>query len=313
MSWVAAAIGGSALIGAIGSNMAAGTQADAQQQAAQTQQGMFNTINAQEQPFIQSGYGATNLLNQLLGISTPGSTTAPTRAQFTTTSPGAPTRASGMLAGYGGGVPTSGGSAPVTNFDQGGFDKAMAAFNAAQPGPNGTAGSTGLPLGYLTSQFAPTQDQLNNYPGYQFALQTGGQALRNADTPGVGALSGAALKDLMNFNVGTANTYYGQYFNQDQTQKQNIFSRLSGIAGLGQNAASNVGTSGTSLGTGIAQAQAAAGGSQAAGIAAGTNSIANAGTPLAYLLAQQNNGGGGGSGGNAAQGLQGSTTQLFGN
>lgn len=288
MSWIAAAIGGSALIGAIGSNMAAGTQAAGQQQAAQTQQGMFNTINAQEQPFIQSGYGATNLLNQLLGISG-GNTTAPTRAQFTTSTPGASGRptavygAGGFQTGTTPGTPT----AATTSFDQSGYDKAMAAFNASQPGPNGTAGSTGLPLGYLTSQFAPTQDQLNNYPGYQFALQTGGQALRNADTPGVGALSGAALKDLMNFNVGTANTYYGQYFNQDQTQKQNIFSRLSGIAGLGQNAASNVGTSGTSLGTGIAQAQAAAGGSQAAGIAAGTNSIANAGTPLAYLLSQQ--------------------------
>jgi hypothetical protein len=127
------------------------------------------------------------------------------------------------------------------------------------------AQGTSLPGGYLNQTFNPTQAQLNNYPGYQFALQTGGQAVRNADTPGIGALSGAALKDLTNFNVGTANQYYGQYFNQFQTQQNNIFNRLSSIASLGQNAAGNLGNNGAQLGTGIAQAQAAAGGSQAAG------------------------------------------------
>jgi hypothetical protein len=306
MSWMAVAIGGSALIGAIGSGMAADTQAAGQRQAAATQQGMFNTINAQEQPFIQAGYGATNLLNQLLGIGGSNGGSAPTRDQYTKTTPGTrPSTVAGMLSGYGvqpAGAPGS------TSFDQAGYDKAMTDWQAQQPGPGGTAGSTGLPLGYLTSQFKPTQDQLNDYPGYQFALQTGGQAIRNRDTPGVGALSGAALKDLMSFNVGTANQFYGQYFNQDQQEKNNIFSRLSGIAGLGQNAASNVGTSGTSLGTGIAQAQAAAGGSQAAGIAGATNAIGNAGVPLAYLM----NNGAGGTGAGQSASLNANSAQLFG-
>ena len=106
----------------------------------------------------------------------------------------------------------------------------------------GTDPGTGLPNGYLTQQFNPTQQQLDQYPGYQFALKTGGQAVRNADTPGVGALSGAALKDLTNFNVGTANQYYGQYFNQFQQQQNNIFDRLSNIASMGQNAAGNLGS-----------------------------------------------------------------------
>lgn len=150
------------------------------------------------------------------------------------------------------------------------------------------APSGGLPNGYLTEQFAPTQAQLNAYPGYQFALQTGGQATRNADTPGVGALSGQALKDLTNFNVGTANTYYGNYFNQFQQQQNNIFNRLSGIAGLGQNAAGNLGNAGTQLGTGIAQAQAGAAASQAGGIVGATNNIGN-GIGLQYLLANGGN------------------------
>lgn len=231
MSWIATAVIGGAVIGALGSTSAASTQAGAQQQAAATQQGMFNTINAQEQPFIQAGYGATSALNQLLGL-------PPTTA----------------------GAPKFG--APTT----------------------GATPATGLPAGYLTQTFNPTQQDLQNYPGFQFALQTGGQAVRNADTPGVGALSGAALKDLMNFNVGTANQYYGQYFNQFQQQQQNIFSRLSGLAGLGQNAATNVGTQGTALGTGIAQSQAAAGGAQAGGIVGATNALAGSAIPLGYLM-----------------------------
>jgi hypothetical protein len=218
MSWVAAAIAGSALVGAVGSNMAAGTQAAGQIQAANTQAGMFNTINQQEQPFIQAGYGATSQLNQLL-------------------SPG----------------------------------------------------------GQLNRSFTPT-DFLNNLdPGYQFQLQTGGQALRNADTPGVGALSGPALKDLMSFNQNMAATGYQNAFNRFQTQNNNIFSRLSAIAGLGQSAATQVGGAGTTLGTGIAGAQAGAAASQAGGIVGGTNAIGGAGVPLAYLLAgQSNNSAGGG-------------------
>lgn len=153
----------------------------------------------------------------------------------------------------------------------------------------GSVGS--LPNGYLTQTFNPTMQQLQNYPGFQFSLQTGGQAIRNADTPGVGALSGPALKDLMGFNQGLAQTYYGNYFNQFQTQQNNIFNRLQSIASLGQNAAGNLGNAGTQLGTGIAQAQAAAAGSQAAGIVGATNSITSAGVPLAYFLSGNNNSG----------------------
>ncbi len=137
----------------------------------------------------------------------------------------------------------------------------------------GTDPGTGLANGYLTQQFNPTQQQLDQYPGYQFALKTGGQAVRNADTPGVGALSGAALKDLTNFNVGTANQYYGQYFNQFQQQQNNIFDRLSNIASMGQNAAGNLGSVGSTLGTGIAQAQAGEAASRAGGTVGATNAL----------------------------------------
>ena len=150
--------------------------------------------------------------------------------------------------------------------------------------PGSTVAGTGLQQGSLAQTFNPTQAQLEQYPGYQFALQQGGQATRNADTPGVGALSGAALKDLTNFDVGTASQYYNQDFNQFQTQQSNIYNRLSGIAGLGQSAAVGVGNSGTQLGIGAAQSTAAAGASQAGGIVGATNAASTGATNLASLM-----------------------------
>ncbi len=240
MSFVAVAIGGAAVVGAVGATVAGHQQAVGQEQAARTQANTQNQIEQINDPFVQSGYGAENTLNYLTGGGTVGG---------------------------------------VSNGVQ-------------QPDAATVGSSMGLPAGYLTQQFNPTQDQLNNYPGYQFALKTGGQATRNADTPGVGSLSGAALKDLTNFNVGTANQYYGQYFNQFQTQQNNIFNRLSQIAGIGQGAASGVSNNVSALGQGIAGAQAGAAASTAGGIVGATNAVGNSASTVGLynLINGGNNG-----------------------
>lgn len=144
---------------------------------------------------------------------------------------------------------------------------------ATPTGPGGTAAGTNLPGGYLTQTFNPTQQDLENYPGYQFQLAQGDLALQSANSAGGSALSGAAMKNLMSFNQGLAASNYSNYFNQFQTQQNNIFNRLQGIASMGQNAAGNLGTAGTQLGTGIAQAQAGAASSIAGGIAGASNNI----------------------------------------
>ena len=218
-----------AAIGAVGSVVAGGEQASGQEQAANTQQAMFNTIQGNEQPYIQEGQSANSALSQLLGLT------------------------------------------PAT-------------------GKGGTASGTGLQGGYLTQTFQPTMAQLESTPGYQFALQQGDQAINNANAPGIGAASGAAYKSLINYNQGLASTQYQNQFNNFQTQQNNIFNRLSGIASLGQNAAGNLGNNGAQLGTGIAQAQAGAAGSIAGGIVGATNS-ASSNLGLSYLLAGQNGNG----------------------
>ena len=69
MTWVAVAVGGAALVGAGASYLGSKKQADAATNAANISQNQFGVTNAQQQPYIQSGYGALSRLNTLLGLS----------------------------------------------------------------------------------------------------------------------------------------------------------------------------------------------------------------------------------------------------
>lgn len=80
MTWVAAAIGGSALIGAGASYAGSKKQADASKNAANINLDWLKTVNQQQQPYIQSGYGAMGRLNTLLGLSPNPSYRPPTQA-----------------------------------------------------------------------------------------------------------------------------------------------------------------------------------------------------------------------------------------
>lgn len=68
MTWVAIAVGGAAVIGAGASYAGSKKQAKGAEKAGQLNMDMFNTLNQQQQPFIQSGYGAMGRLNTLLGL-----------------------------------------------------------------------------------------------------------------------------------------------------------------------------------------------------------------------------------------------------
>ena len=89
----------------------------------------------------------------------------------------------------------------------------------SQPVQGQAAGS--LTQGYGNFNFNPGYGNFNfnpmnvsKMPGYQFQLQQGNQAIQNRDSASVGALSGAATKDMDIFNqqlaAGTENQYYNQ-------------------------------------------------------------------------------------------------------
>jgi len=77
MTWVAAAIGGSALLNYMGSQdqasaaqSSAQLQSDAANKAADQQLQMFNIQNAQQQPYLQSGYGGLNAISSMMPLFT---------------------------------------------------------------------------------------------------------------------------------------------------------------------------------------------------------------------------------------------------
>lgn len=115
-------------------------------------------------------------------------------------------------------------------------------------------------------------------PGYAFELQQGTQALRNAASAGSGALSGAALKDLLQYSQGFARTGYNDAFNRYQTQQGNIFNRLRDIATIGQSAAAGVGTQGTALAGNAGQMLSNAGSAYGAGIVGAGNALGQGAT-----------------------------------
>lgn len=127
-------------------------------------------------------------------------------------------------------------------------------------------------------------EQFYNYadPGYAFELQQGRQELQNSAAADSGALSGAALKDLLGYSQNYARTGYNDAFNRYQTQQGNIFNRLFSITQLGQNAAAGVGSGGVNLAGQAGQAISNAGTAIGGGIVGAGNNLSQA--PYNYWL-----------------------------
>jgi hypothetical protein len=126
--------------------------------------------------------------------------------------------------------------------------------------------------GSLNQQFnADTFKSMS--PAYQFQQQQGAQGTLNVDSSGQGAESGAALKDLQSYNQNFANTSFNNAFNQYQTQQNNVFNRLSGLATLGSNAGSNSATGASQFSQAIGNTTSSIGASQAAGTVGAANAL----------------------------------------
>ena len=142
--------------------------------------------------------------------------------------------------------------------------------------------------GYLTQQFGPEQFAQGIDPGYAFRLQQGQMANQRAANVGGGLIGGNALQGLQDYTQGQASQEYGNAFNRFQNQQTNIYNKLAGIAGLGQNAQNQTNT----LGTNLANAQSQLGIGSAAAQAAGNIGAANAysgalgGAGQNYMLSQ---------------------------
>jgi hypothetical protein len=149
--------------------------------------------------------------------------------------------------------------------------------DAANDPATGITGSGGTPpTGFLTQLFGPDQFRANVDPGYQFRLQQGTQGILNGAAARTGALSGPALRGLIDYNQAAGSQEYGASFDRFQTQQGNIYQRLLGLAGLGQSAAAGTGQQGVATGAQIGANIIGAGNAAAAGQVGAANAYGSA-------------------------------------
>ena len=283
-----ALIGGtiaSSLIGANSASKAADAQADAANDANETQRYIYDSNVELNQPRLDAGNNALAEMQYQLGLtSQSGANAAATAeqqqaqvqaqanalaqeqiAQYQAQQAQAQQPANPMLRGNfsedaltNAGVehPMSarsmlGDSHPMSVQS---MNQLAALANGGQPAAAG-AGTTGTTAAGTT---AATSD--NPYgafqasPGYQWSLDQGNQALERSQSARGMRLSGAALEEAMGYNTGMANNEYGNYWN-----------RLAGLGNVGQTAVSNIQNAGTNYANAYGQNAIAAGNARASG------------------------------------------------
>ena len=135
-------------------------------------------------------------------------------------------------------------------------------------------GKSKLPQGMYGQGIKPfTPQDLQNYPGYQFTLQQGEQALQNRQLAQGDYFSGGAAKELSQYTTGLAQQTYGQAFNQYMQQQSQTANLLAGVAGTGQTAATQSGVLGQNAAGNITDLMGQQANAQAAGIIGAANMI----------------------------------------
>jgi hypothetical protein len=105
-------------------------------------------------------------------------------------------------------------------------------------GPEGTGNRT-----FTREDFEAGMD-----PGYGFRQEQGEQAINRSVAARTGLLSGHAGKEIARFNQGLASNEYAAAFDRFRQQNADRFGRLAGVAGSGQNAATQyAGTAGSNI------------------------------------------------------------------
>lgn len=122
----------------------------------------------------------------------------------------------------------------------------------------GLGGNSSAP-GYgslLTPFTAPTEAEAANEPGYKFGLDQSEEALQNSAAAKGNVFSGNTQEALGKFaNDYAENNYtnvYNRAFNTFETNQSNTFNRLAALSGIGQTAATTLGTEGSQVSNTVA-------------------------------------------------------------
>lgn len=243
MSWVAVAIGGSAVVGGVASNMAADKQAGAAGKASGQIANQYNQTRRDLMPWVGSGQIALDQLQQLSGLHQ-----------------GSQPRVDGPN-GYWtrpGGVP-----------DQ---------WMPTDPNNDATASSFD-PNAPLVKPFGLSD--FKESPGYQFNLQQGQDAINKASSARGNYYAPSTLQDIGRYSQGLASNEFNNAYGQYNNNQNNIWNRLFDLSSAGQSAANQTGAFGANAANQIGQNTVGAGNAGAAGIM-GTGNAIQGGIQNAY-------------------------------
>jgi hypothetical protein len=266
--WIVA--GGAVLGGLIGSSSskkAAKQQRQAAQAATAEQKRQYDTTRADLGAYRDVGQNALFTMADLLGINRTAAPVAPDRANYmksvTNYSPGTSRwdNASQSMRIFGAGDKTT------QEFDQAGYDSAMAQFGADTENWNA----------HDPSDYQNTlNDFLTAQPGYQFNQSEGAKAIMRQGSAAGRRMSPSTMKELLRFNSQLAEGTFG-----------NTFSRLAGVAGMGQNSATQTGAFGANMANQVASNTMSAGNASAAGTMGQANAWGNAIGQIGNAFQQQ--------------------------
>lgn len=287
MTWVAVAIGGSAIVGGVVASNSADKAANAQETSANksiaAQNEQLRLTRAENAPFLDTGTKSNTRLASLLGLGPQGGTGPLTEQQVQQIYQrymGRPVQADEMK------------SLMATNTSAAQVEKSVASSPeyVYHIGPKGNVSPVTTQL-FADESAAPSADagslikkfsasDLNADPvyqsGLQFGLDRGTQGINARATASGMYDSGATLKALTQFGNDYGSTKANESYNRFTNDQGNIYNKLAGVSGTGQVATNQVASAGTSAANNISNDLTGAGNARAAGIVGGANAWGNA-------------------------------------
>ena len=288
VAWVGAGIAG---VGVLSSMDASGDAVDAQlagaREANSTQLKMFNQSRDDQEPWRQIGQAGLNELALRLGIfpSSAGANAFQEKTEAQIRQELLPEFQTGgqVVPIYRHELGTNDGpTIEGYEFAQGALDEAalakavqqrlqqQAQDKAAFEAKN-AATQSDPKFGSLLKNFTATDFEKD--PGYDFRLSEGMKGITNSAAARGGLLSGEALKAAGRYNQNFASNEFGNAYNRFNNNQTNQFNRLASLAGVGQQAATQIGQQGIATGNQIAQNQIGAGNARASGYIGQSNAL----------------------------------------
>jgi hypothetical protein len=274
---IESAIIGSAVVGGLASRSAAKKQAKGAKKAAQLQQEQYLQTREDQMPFLEAGYGATNRLNELLGLGPKFDTSFENfdAAKYLAANPDAQSWVNTKL-----GITNFNGQPvqfkPQTSqsLEQLAYEHYTSDKERSGQGRTGDFFRNQAPAadyGKYARDFGMQDFQAD--PGYAFRLNEGMKALDRQAAARGGLISGGALKAAQRYGQDLGSQEYQNAFNRYQVNRANQLTPLQSMSGMGQTTAQQLGSAGQNYATNAGNAYGAAAQAQASGYMGAANAI----------------------------------------